>query len=667
MRYYNDYSRKNRLIAAGLIAAGCLAFIGFNYYQKWQDKKAVEQHTSMGFTKFSDEEYEESLKIESSDIEGMTKYDKLQAGLYITEGSDTDHDGLTDKEEIEIYGSDPLKISTSGDLYTDGFKAANGMDLSRKYEHEGEVEFVNNHCGEISLAADDALDPYAVVSDVTASIDTGTIRIDKLYKAYRLYNYSGSISIDPSKALPDKVDLKDVKIKIFKGAFIDEDLGKLEDISYKEENDRIALNYTFENTDTYYILITGKTTFAATLASLTGAKINGAESEDGLALMISLALIGNATRFQEGTVFLYSEMSDIDSTYALRDAFIDRLNSREFEPWKDPIVTRNSKNLKAVSRSEIILKYNLLKKLFPSFEHNDKTHLHHFILSYCLYNYEDGTVIAANGISGNNGDKTERLKFKNYHTTFDQYTDELCFQNFQSEYTPNGNCLGIAHFTSYLFNNKTYPSTGSYGDITWDLTTDKENQTLMDEGIFDYKDIHFIDDRTDKDNDYLRNEVLSSGEKEFVKMIAAGLKEGNDLIDVNSHIKINGELNDYSALEKAMTYLDEGKLVNVGLTLNDGTGHAITLYDYYWLDDESVNFRVYDSNIPQNDRENYYIHADGACYLQCAVVTQPNGEKDFQYIYRPLEHNTYYLSSSAYFIMQKYCIVIFDENWNEFN
>ena len=189
----------------------------------------------------------------------------------------------------------------------------------------------------------------------------------------------------------------------------------------------------------------------------------------------------------------------------------------------------------------------------------------------------------------------------------------------------------------------------------------------MDEGIFDYKDIHFIDDRTDKDNDYLRNEVLSSGEKEFVKMIAAGLKEGNDLIDVNSHIKINGELNDYSALEKAMTYLDEGKLVNVGLTLNDGTGHAITLYDYYWLDDESVNFRVYDSNIPQNDRENYYIHADGACYLQCAVVTQPNGEKDFQYIYRPLEHNTYYLSSSAYFIMQKYCIVIFDENWNEFN
>jgi hypothetical protein len=119
-------------------------------------------------------------------------------------------------------------------------------------------------------------------------------------------------------------------------------------------------------------------------------------------------------------------------------------------------------------------------------------------------------------------------------------------------------------------------------------------------------------------------------------------------------------------LKKAMDYLDEGKVVNVGLLLNDGSGHAITLYDYYWLDDESVNFRVYDCNIPQNDRKNFYIHADGASYLQCTVVTQPNGEQDFQYIYYPLEDNTAYMASSYSYLMQKNCLIIMDENWNIF-
>lgn len=62
----------------------------------------------------------ESLKSIDSDIEGMTQYDKYKAGLDYHDGSDSDHDGLTDKEEIEVYNTDPLKSSTMDDLYTDG-------------------------------------------------------------------------------------------------------------------------------------------------------------------------------------------------------------------------------------------------------------------------------------------------------------------------------------------------------------------------------------------------------------------------------------------------------------------------------------------------------------------------------------------------------------------
>ncbi len=67
-------------------------------------------------------EYFNSLKYEVSDIANMSKYDKFVMGLSIEDGSDSDNDGLTDKEELEIYNSDPTKLSTAGDLYTDGYK-----------------------------------------------------------------------------------------------------------------------------------------------------------------------------------------------------------------------------------------------------------------------------------------------------------------------------------------------------------------------------------------------------------------------------------------------------------------------------------------------------------------------------------------------------------------
>ena len=41
----------------------------------------------------------ESLKTIASDIEGMTQHDKYKAGLDYHDGSDSDHDGLTDREE----------------------------------------------------------------------------------------------------------------------------------------------------------------------------------------------------------------------------------------------------------------------------------------------------------------------------------------------------------------------------------------------------------------------------------------------------------------------------------------------------------------------------------------------------------------------------------------
>lgn len=49
-----------------------------------------------------------------------------------------------------------------------------------------------------------------------------------------------------------------------------------------------------------------------------------------------------------------------------------------------------------------------------------------------------------------------------------------------------------------------------------------------------------------------------------------------------------------------MDYLNQGKILNVGLYLKQGSGHEITVYDYYYNNAGELIFRVYDSNIPQN-------------------------------------------------------------------
>ncbi len=86
----------------------------YGYSEKYYENPLVDTYTRYEYN------YTEPLKGEPSDIVGMSKYDKYAMGLSIQDGSDTDGDGLTDKEEIEVYGSDPLKKSTSGDLYDDG-------------------------------------------------------------------------------------------------------------------------------------------------------------------------------------------------------------------------------------------------------------------------------------------------------------------------------------------------------------------------------------------------------------------------------------------------------------------------------------------------------------------------------------------------------------------
>lgn len=63
-----------------------------------------------------------------TDGDGLTDYE--EAKVYGTDplNPDTDGDGLTDYEEVKVYGTDPLNPDTDGDGYSDGEEVNNGYN-----------------------------------------------------------------------------------------------------------------------------------------------------------------------------------------------------------------------------------------------------------------------------------------------------------------------------------------------------------------------------------------------------------------------------------------------------------------------------------------------------------------------------------------------------------
>lgn len=62
-----------------------------------------------------------------SDFDGLTDEEEMQLGTNIYT-PDTDGDGLTDREEIKVYGTNSLMADTDGDGYPDGDEVKNGFN-----------------------------------------------------------------------------------------------------------------------------------------------------------------------------------------------------------------------------------------------------------------------------------------------------------------------------------------------------------------------------------------------------------------------------------------------------------------------------------------------------------------------------------------------------------
>ena len=633
-------------------------------------KKSDENPFLYGMEVEDFDKYIETQKDVPSDIEGMSVYDKYAMGLQRKDGSDSDFDGLTDKEEIEVYGSDPLKASTAGDLYSDSYKVAKGMDLFTYYDYEGEMTFEYNECQEVKLVASNPTDFSAFVKDKTSSITPEDFSIDKLYKAYQLYNYSGSVSID-LKDIYSSYDIneKNIEIYVSEGPFVVKGLTELNKVTISSAGTSITLDKDFSDDEKYFIFITKKqdklvgSIYNKIFGKYVEKDLDNKKSED-----VSVIICSNPFGIYK---IIYHECSSDENTQNLMNNTLDYLkNFKNFGSKPGISVDVFEK----VSNTEYNLKLNALRTVFKGNEvYSKKITLSEYFanpqiifFSYMVYEMDasvDERYLVAEE------DSTEPVS-----SGFDKWVDELPFQNFESYIATGGNCAGITHLSSYLYNTKSVPTSGSYDcvinvstqTVSWDLTSDKDNSTLYDSGLIDYKKKSFIDDHSAKEDNFLVG--LSTGEEEFVNMVGCFWAEGNDRVNMTKYELQSGEYDDVELVKKMMSLIDQGKILDMYLYMRYGGAHAVNVYGYEYVDDETINFYVYDSNLPQDERKGYNIdQVPGRCTLQVFLSMNEDGTGTFEYLYWPMTSNIDYMASSAKGLMDSHSIVVMDENWNILN
>ncbi len=551
-----------------------------------------------------EDDYLERLKLEKSEIPGMSKYDKLIAGLD-PDNSDTDHDGLEDVDELNIYHSDPTKMSTADDLYTDGYKVENGMDVNTKYAYVGEPEFKWNNCDEITLKAKTIKDLSAVVEKITP--DDKEKELGVCYK-YRIYNYSNTVSIDMKNAIGDSIS----KIGVYSYKLGD----TAEKAKYTIEHNTMTLTKALNPDDMYYIYIVDegiadKNNIKEEIANFNRAKavVSDIQTVNLTAFATYWSLPVAAERLNgyifrntkepklgyEHVYILSSGNRQVDNA-TLKD-MVDALNYAECVPEEMYFTTSNVACTIVTSREQYD---KLFKKKTAFHKENPRVEWNRGLIVPAYFTYDDFLgdymFVDDGGI-----DKMEYIEAEGYGPSFDLERETLPFGNFATSMAPEGTCMGICTLTAKLHNDKTLPPSGSLyvssqnRDVQWDLTTSDENETLMNTGLSDYMYDSFIKDR--RGSDHLVS-AQTDGEAQFFNMISCYWQEGNDTIKQMCNYRYPGKTNyDISGLEPVIKQLDDHKVLICGLGQGEGA-HAVIVYDYDKTEDGTIYFYVYDCNYP---------------------------------------------------------------------
>ena len=596
------------------------------------------------------EEMEEALKEKPSEIDGMSMYDKEQAGMSPF-SLDSDNDGLSDKDEVEVYKSNPTSKSTAGDLYMDGYKVEHGMDLFTVYEYEDEIILPADTCEEVTFTVTE-IDDLLSVSETFDEDYASELAGFKVYKAYKIYNNANDVKIDLSGILtPKKLSIDDIEIYIVNPVSGE----KCKKAKYKTEGNTATITEDFNDMQYVYIADKQEAKKANSLFNMFYTNVNEDEKvTEAFGLVTGFPLL-SSLGFGKMNIF-YNDTGNPDLNLAVVSKMVAAVNYQT-APTTEHNISLEDESIQVIPLSDLKNKYKWLQNIVPMFESDGNLYNQSF-KDYCLFSYYTYDSLWPYTYEG----EIPFVKIVDEKTPwdFDITTDTLPFENFRSHISMGGNCMGIAVLTAKLYNGNPVPVTGSRdiklayaGDgtvktATWDLS-DEENTTLFDRGLSDYKDVNFVSSHLDKKTGLL-SVNLSDSEQQFITMIGNYWDEGNTAImfsDCDS--RQAGESNyNYYMIDRIKSQLNNGKILIVGLYSSIG-GHAVNIYDYEDNADGSTSFYVYDNTYGQSlDDLKLTVYPKDSDY---------DNHKTFDFIF---ETPNYTFTS---YNEERYQLVVMDDNY----
>ena len=633
--------------------------------------KGIKWYKNYKYNKFVDEtvlvQKNEKIKLTEEEKnqdwnnDGISNKEALDLNLNISV-SDSDGDGLSDSDEINIYKSNPLRYSTSGDIYSDGYKIKFSYNIDMKYETYKTLDTTNS---KLKLEANDAYDLNAYYKEYAGTIPSGYYLG---VQPFRVFSFDGEVNLE----IENPNDFEVVSYNTVER--------KAKKIKSRVENEYLV----FEIKDDNPILVVYKEKVLkkmdANVQSMINSKYKNNVAREYYILAYPLLNVLKAVPVY--VMEVNNAKAGMDSDYDL----VDRLNSRAqgvftiqhsyintisvniMDEFLGKIVGEASSYLGEENKGFINIAI-MYKHVYSDNE------LYEFL--YGVFDESnDGTNTDSNSQNDDsltensqNEDGIDNISLqKEYDKKYSNMNCEFCadsgfkvnvnafpFENLSTTIGPNGVCAGFSYLTTGVYNNFSIPrkKEGIY-DLTASIYDTIWNKRLYQQSLG--KELSLYADNVASNHNKLNSQKLEKPDSEIVKALEHYYQEFNDDIRMS---KVNWAFNnarevqtfiDDKTIDNLVSQFRSGKIVSVVL-LGDGQ-HAINAYkiaeDVY--DPDILYIKAYDNNLP-NDKfwnKDYtkQVKQDVTITLKRVYEDNWTGTKvKYVYNYAPIAGTNYKYSS----------------------
>lgn len=643
------------------IVIGCFIIYKYNSDKEYKQLKEEILINGLDVTK--------SLSRQESDIVGYSKLDKYEMGLSTFDNSDTDGDGISDKEEIEVYHTDPLKISSSGDNLPDGYKLFKGLDLNKKYEDPIYIDEIFNLYSNISFKDKNAYNALLYVTETDYKLDDVLCK-----KAFIIDNYNGEVLVDFSAYTKDSQDTVYFVVKD----------GNYEEL--KSKNSQVTFNTDGQD---IVVGVADKGSLSQTFNSTVEIDDEGNYILKGNRALIIISPI--MSLFSDEYVWIFegsflpkkvNRSKELSETFSTIWGNTTKVNHHYVNTVEIDIIKKLFDYITNGEYFELALKDTNISK--EEME-DSKSQFRDIMKWFFMYQIYDSGIWDKISVSKDEEslvdkaeiDKIEKVeKPSKYISTFDVNKDALPFANLSTYISPGGNCAGFAEITTALFNNNLYkPSeTITFGEKSWsyDISDADEFNTFFDKYLDDYKSKKYWKETYGSNR---LSEVSSyvDDDKKFIDFLGYKWNEFNEI--VNSDVRFWNDYDSWDTIEALKEYFASGDKI-VSVAMYSGASHAINAYG---IEEDPLNpnicyILVYDNNFPNHKCGDITINnkikvekkaksnwgKEDSYYYKYDYYPIPSKMKDYRYTNKLFTDKGSVLGN----VMQASGIIFVDENYN---